>query len=94
MNSQCDSDQGIGRILVVRLGRCSRISSVYRVFQPASVGTSSVCVCDCKRRTRESFSESENGSLSRSGMDRVGFCIGDPVVHGFLTLMGRVIVEI
>ena len=49
MNSQCDSDQGVGRILVVRLGRCSRISSVNRVFQPASVGTSSVCVCDGKR---------------------------------------------
>ena len=49
MNSQCDSDQGIGRILVVRLGRCPRISLVYRVFQPASVGTSSVCVWDGKR---------------------------------------------
>ena len=49
MNSQCDFDQGIGRILVVRLGRCSRISSVNRVFHPASVGTSPVCVCDGKR---------------------------------------------
>ena len=49
MNSQCDSDQGIGRILVVRLGGCSRISSVNRVFQPASVGASSVCVCGGKR---------------------------------------------
>ena len=35
--------------VVVHLGRCSRISSVYRVFPPASVGTSSVCVCDSKR---------------------------------------------
>ena len=35
--------------VVVHLGRCSRISSVYRVFQPAGVGTSSVGVCDGKR---------------------------------------------
>ena len=35
--------------VVVHLGRCSRISSGYRVFQPAGVGTSSVCVCDGKR---------------------------------------------
>ena len=35
--------------VVVHLGRCSRISSVYRVFPPAGVGTSSVCVCDGKR---------------------------------------------
>ena len=38
LNSRCDSDQGIGWILVVHPGRCSRISSVYRVFQPAGVG--------------------------------------------------------
>ena len=76
MNSQCDSDQGIGWILVVHLGRCSRISSVYRVFQPAGVGASPACVCDCKRKTRESCSESEKGSLSRSGMDKVGFGSG------------------
>ena len=35
--------------VVVHLGRCSRISSVYRVFPPAGVGTSSVRVCDGKR---------------------------------------------
>ena len=58
------------------LGGCLRISLVYRVFQPVGVGASSACVCDCKRRTRESCSESENGSLSRSGMDKVGFGSG------------------
>ena len=62
--------------VVVHLGRCSRISSVYRVFQPTSVGASSACVYDGKRRICESYSGSENGSLSWSGMDKVGFGSG------------------
>ncbi|CAI9303033.1 unnamed protein product [Lactuca saligna] len=43
------------------------------------VGTSAACVCEYKKGTRESCSESANGSLSRSEMDKVGFGSG---IHG------------
>lgn len=32
LNSQCDSDQGMGCILVVHPGGCLRVLSVYQVF--------------------------------------------------------------
>ena len=51
-------------------------------------------MCDCKRGTRGSCSEIEEWVFlsARNGLS--GIRIGDPMVHGFLALMGRSVVDI